>query len=86
MMALKLASLAQGASGVRPGTPSICSKPCWRTTLMPVVPGAGFGRRVGDLAPLAHMTAAMIGVGEIYRRPARLPAAEGACATPASRR
>lgn len=64
MMALKLASLAQGASGVRPATVAMLEAMLTRD-LIPVVPCQGSVGASGDLAPLAHMAAAMIGVGEI---------------------
>jgi imidazolonepropionase len=54
MMALKLASLAQGASGVRPETVR-CSKPCWRACCRWCP--RRVGGRLGDLAPLSHMAA-----------------------------
>ena len=63
MMALKLGSLAQGASGVRPATLALLEAMLARG-VMPVVPAQGSVGASGDLAPLAHMTAAMIGVGE----------------------
>src|SRR3984885_7264003 len=74
MMALKLASLAQGASGVRPETVALLEAMLARD-LVPVVPVQGSVGASGDLAPLAHMTAAMIGVGDIFLNGARLPAA-----------
>lgn len=65
MMVLKLLSLGRGASGVR-----------WQTIAMieamlengvtPVIPVQGSVGASGDLAPLAHMTAAMIGEGEAF--------------------
>jgi histidine ammonia-lyase len=64
MMALKLASLAQGASGVKPETIALLQT-MLATGLTPVVPCQGSVGASGDLAPLAHMTAAMIGVGHI---------------------
>ncbi|WP_230482416.1 histidine ammonia-lyase [Sphingomonas sp. Leaf21] len=64
MMALKLASLAQGASGVRPATVTLLEQMLAKG-LVPVVPAQGSVGASGDLAPLAHMTSAMIGVGEI---------------------
>jgi histidine ammonia-lyase len=64
MMALKLASLAQGASGIRPQTVALLEAMLARG-LTPVVPAQGSVGASGDLAPLAHMTAAMIGVGRI---------------------
>ncbi|HEY0270722.1 MAG TPA: histidine ammonia-lyase [Sphingomonas sp.] len=73
MLALKLASLAQGASGVRPETVALLEAMLLRD-LMPVVPAQGSVGASGDLAPLAHMAAAMIGVGEILSEGRRLPA------------
>ena len=75
MMALKLASLAQGASGVRPETMALLEAMLVRG-LIPVVPRQGSVGASGDLAPLAHMAAAMIGVGEIWVDDVRLPAAD----------
>ena len=67
MMALKLASLAQGASGVRPETLD-CIEAMLDRGVTPVVPSQGSVGASGDLAPLAHMAAAMIGVGEAHVR------------------
>ena len=75
MMALKLASLAQGASGVRLETLELLEAMLDRDVI-PVVPGQGSVGASGDLAPLAHMTAAMIGVGECFTHHGRMPAAE----------
>jgi histidine ammonia-lyase len=63
MMALKLGSLAQGASGVQPQTIALIEAMLARG-VTPVVPSQGSVGASGDLAPLAHMAAAMIGVGE----------------------
>ncbi|HWA57367.1 MAG TPA: aromatic amino acid lyase, partial [Gemmatimonadales bacterium] len=75
MLALKLASLGQGASGVRPATITLLEQLLARG-LTPVVPSQGSVGASGDLAPLAHMTAAMLGVGECFVGDRRLPAAE----------
>jgi histidine ammonia-lyase len=75
MMALKLASLGRGASGVRPETLDLLGAMLERG-LLPVVPAQGSVGASGDLAPLAHMTAAMIGVGEIDAGSGPRPAAE----------
>ncbi|QVM83982.1 histidine ammonia-lyase [Novosphingobium decolorationis] len=75
MMALKLASLAQGASGVRPETVALLEAMLVKG-LTPVVPSQGSVGASGDLAPLSHMAATMIGVGEIFVDDERLPAAE----------
>ncbi len=73
MMVLKLASLAQGASGVRPATVELLCAMLERG-LVPVVPAQGSVGASGDLAPLSHMTATMIGVGEIDYKGERLAA------------
>jgi histidine ammonia-lyase len=75
MLALKLASLAQGASGVQPQTVALLER-MLAHGLTPVIPGQGSVGASGDLAPLAHMAAAMIGVGEIYVGDTRAPAGE----------
>jgi histidine ammonia-lyase len=75
MMALKLASLARGASGVAPATVELLEAMLAKG-LVPVVPAQGSVGASGDLAPLAHMTATMIGVGEIFVGDQRLPAAD----------
>jgi histidine ammonia-lyase len=75
MMALKLASLAQGASGIRPETVAMIEAMLARD-IVPVVPAQGSVGASGDLAPLAHMTAAMIGIGEALMSGVRKPAAE----------
>jgi histidine ammonia-lyase len=75
MMALKLASLAQGASGVRVQTVKLIEAMLVQG-LTPVIPCQGSVGASGDLAPLAHMAATMIGVGEIFVDGVRVPAAE----------
>ncbi|CAN5854778.1 histidine ammonia-lyase [soil metagenome] len=75
MMALKLASLAQGASGVRRETVQLLEALLARG-LTPVVPAQGSVGASGDLAPLAHMAAAMIGVGAFFVEGAKVPAAQ----------
>lgn len=75
MMTLKLASLAQGASGVRVETVELLEAMLARG-LTPVIPSQGSVGASGDLAPLAHMAAVMIGVGDVVIDGATLPAAE----------
>jgi histidine ammonia-lyase len=76
MLALKLASLARGASGVRLETLRMLEA-MLAHDLIPAVPCQGSVAASGDLAPLAHMAAAMIGVGEVLApRNERLPAAQ----------
>ena len=79
MMALKLASLAQGASGVQAATVRMLEAMLTQG-LLPIIPCQGSVGASGDLAPLAHMSAAMIGVGEILIGDRRLPAAQALAA------
>ena len=65
MLALKLASLGQGASGVSPETIAMLEA-MLRLEITPVVPAQGSVGASGDLAPLAHMAEAMIGEGEVW--------------------
>jgi histidine ammonia-lyase len=76
MMALKLASLAQGASGVRETTVDLLEAMLVKG-VVPVVPAQGSVGASGDLAPLSHMTATMIGVGEVWFGGERLSAEDG---------
>ncbi|WP_216665436.1 histidine ammonia-lyase [Pseudoruegeria sp. HB172150] len=73
MMALKLLSLGRGASGVAWETVAMIEAMLERDVL-PVVPEQGSVGASGDLAPLAHLAAAMIGEGEAYLDGERLPA------------
>src|SRR5579863_9486565 len=75
MMALKLGSRAQGASGVQPRTLALLEAMLSRG-VTPIVPSQGSAGASGDLAPLAHMAATMIGVGEAICGGTPSPAAE----------
>ncbi|MEN5083261.1 histidine ammonia-lyase [Bosea sp. TWI1241] len=76
ILAMKAASLARGASGVRPAVVEALLG-ALRAGALPVVPAKGSVGASGDLAPLAHLTAALMGVGEIRIGGETLPAAEG---------
>ncbi len=73
IMALKLMSLGRGASGVRPETVALLGAMLERGVL-PVIPEKGSVGASGDLAPLAHMTAVMIGESEAIFEGERMPA------------
>ena len=75
MLALKLVSLGQGASGVRLETVQFLEAMLVHDVI-PVIPAQGSVGASGDLAPLAHMAAVMIGVGEAFAGGVRLPARE----------
>jgi histidine ammonia-lyase len=73
MLAMKAASLARGASGVRPVViDSLLA--VFNAGLVPYVPSQGSVGASGDLAPLSHMTLALIGEGEFLVEGRRLPA------------
>lgn len=75
MMVLKLMSLGRGASGVAWETVELIEA-MLAADVIPVVPDQGSVGASGDLAPLAHMAAVMIGEGEAWAGDARLPGAE----------
>ncbi|MCS6932553.1 MAG: histidine ammonia-lyase [Acetobacteraceae bacterium] len=64
VLAMKAASLGRGASGVRWEVVALLEAMRAKGVL-PVVPRQGSVGASGDLAPLAHLTAAMIGEGEV---------------------
>jgi histidine ammonia-lyase len=75
MLALKLASLAQGVSGVHPKTIALLEA-LLRRGVTPVIPAQGSVGASGDLAPLSHMACVMIGEGEAIYEGQRMPAAD----------
>ncbi|MEZ5752059.1 MAG: histidine ammonia-lyase [Paracoccaceae bacterium] len=75
MMALKLLSLGRGASGVRWDVIALIEGMLARD-VVPVIPAQGSVGASGDLAPLAHMAAVMIGAGEADCQGQRLSGAE----------
>ncbi|MCW5610489.1 MAG: histidine ammonia-lyase [Rubrivivax sp.] len=76
MLALKAASLARGHSGVRPVVIDTLLA-VHNAGLVPRVPSQGSVGASGDLAPLAHMTLALMGEGEMLAEDGRrLPAAD----------
>lgn len=75
MMTLKLLSFGRGASGIRWQAVELLQEMLARG-VTPVVPAQGSVGASGDLAPLAHMTAVLIGEGEAEFEGAVLPGAE----------
>ena len=76
ILALKVASLAQGHSGVHPATVNALIA-LYNSGVWPCIPCKGSVGASGDLAPLAHLSAALIGVGEVCIEGRIVPAAEG---------
>jgi len=73
MLALKAASLARGYSGVRQEVVDTILA-VHNAGLVPYVPSQGSVGASGDLAPLSHMTLALMGEGEMLVDGARVPA------------
>ena len=75
VLVLKAASLGLGRSGVRRPTLEALLTLLAHDAL-PLIPAQGSVGASGDLAPLAHVAAALIGVGRIDLAGTRLPAAD----------
>ncbi|WP_170329578.1 histidine ammonia-lyase [Ruegeria arenilitoris] len=75
MMTLKLLSFGRGASGVRWELIELLQQMLARG-VTPVIPAQGSVGASGDLAPLAHMTAVIIGEGEAEVNGNILPGAQ----------
>jgi histidine ammonia-lyase len=73
ILALKAASLARGHSGVRPIVVDTLLA-AYNAGLVPYIPSQGSVGASGDLAPLSHMTLALIGEGEVLENGVRVPA------------
>ncbi len=76
ILALKIASLARGHSGVRREVVQALIR-LLDSGWLPVVPSQGSVGASGDLAPLAHLAATLLGEGRLRRGDRVLPAAEG---------
>jgi histidine ammonia-lyase len=74
-LVLKLASLLQGFSGVSEPLARFLER-LINTGLMPCVPSQGSVGASGDLAPLAHLSLAVLGLGQVRRHGEVLPTAE----------
>lgn len=75
IMALKLVSLGRGASGVRLELVRLIEAMLEKNVL-PVIPEKGSVGASGDLAPLAHFAAVMMGEGEAFFNGERLSGAD----------
>lgn len=73
MMLLKVCALATGWSGARPELADALIA-LLNAGITPCVPLKGSVGASGDLAPLAHMGSALIGVGDVHVAGKRLPA------------
>jgi len=73
VLLMKLASFARGASGVRLTVTDLLEQ-MLQHDLLPVIPAQGSVGASGDLAPLAHLAAAMMGQGRMRYRGQELSA------------
>ncbi len=73
MMVLKALSLGRGASGVRWEVIALLDAMIAHS-IFPIVPAQGSVGASGDLAPLAHMAAAMMGHGAVWTTDGEMPA------------
>ncbi|MBL0124213.1 MAG: histidine ammonia-lyase [Betaproteobacteria bacterium] len=73
ILILKIASLARGRSGVRPLIIESLLR-LLNADVYPIIPTKGSVGASGDLAPLAHMSALLLGLGEARVGGKRLPA------------
>ena len=75
ILALKAASLARGYSGVRPVVIEALLA-LYNAGILPCIPGKGSVGASGDLAPLAHLSMALLGEGEVRVGGVQMPAIE----------
>ena len=76
-LALKIESLARGFSGVRPLLVERLLE-LYNRRLYPRIPAKGSVGASGDLAPLAHLSLALLGIGEVqHPQPLKLAPKEG---------
>jgi histidine ammonia-lyase len=75
ILALKINSLARGYSGVRLTTIEALIN-LFNHKIYPCIPSQGSVGASGDLAPLAHLSAALLGVGNVRHAGKKIPAAK----------
>ncbi|TDF41444.1 histidine ammonia-lyase [Alteromonadaceae bacterium M269] len=76
LMLLKINSLARGFSGIRLSVIEALIA-LYNHEIYPAIPEKGSVGASGDLAPLAHMSAVLLGQGEVFHEGKRLPAEAG---------
>jgi histidine ammonia-lyase len=75
LLVLKISSLGQGYSGIRLALIEALIA-LYNADLLPVIPEKGSVGASGDLAPLAHMAAVLLGVGDVMHGDKRLSATD----------
>ncbi|HJS78315.1 MAG TPA: histidine ammonia-lyase [Burkholderiales bacterium] len=75
VLALKIVALASGHSGVRPMLVERLLE-LYNRGIYPCIPAKGSVGASGDLAPLAHLSLALLGIGDVRAKGRILPARE----------
>ncbi|KQZ42612.1 histidine ammonia-lyase [Duganella sp. Root1480D1] len=75
LMLTKISSLSRGFSGIRPIVIDTLVA-LYNKGIMPAIPAKGSVGASGDLAPLSHMTLAILGVGDVRVKGELVPAAD----------
>ncbi|MDQ2908335.1 MAG: histidine ammonia-lyase [Candidatus Eremiobacteraeota bacterium] len=75
ILALKINSLARGYSGIRWSVIETLLT-CLQRDVLPAIPTQGSVGASGDLAPLAHLSAALIGIGDAFADGRRMSAVD----------
>jgi histidine ammonia-lyase len=75
VLALKVLSLCAGHSGVRPELVHLLLG-LYNRGIYPCIPSKGSVGASGDLAPLAHLSLALLGIGDVRVKGIQLPAKE----------
>ena len=75
VIALRIKDLARGHSGIRLET-VLCLGELLNRGIYPVIPEKGSVGASGDLAPLAHLSLVLLGLGEAFYQGQRMPGGE----------
>lgn len=75
VIALRIKDLARGHSGIRLET-VLCLQELLNREIRPVIPEKGSVGASGDLAPLAHLSLVLLGLGEAFYQGHRMPGGE----------
>lgn len=76
ILILKINSLARACSGIRLSTIEALIQ-LFNAKIYPCIPAQGSVGASGDLAPLAHLSAALLGCGEVRQQGKIMPASDG---------
>ncbi|CCH32921.1 histidine ammonia-lyase [Actinosynnema sp. NPDC047251] len=75
VLLIKLLTLRSGRTGISPGTVEALIA-LWNAGVIPAIPARGTVGASGDLAPLAHLSLPLLGLGQVHWEGRLTPAAE----------